>query len=102
MRMLLRLVVAVAVVFTLVGSAFAQPPSPRASASLAVAQSGGGEWIEFASRDDRFTCNFPEQPRVTQTTWTSEYGAVLPARVYSSAQGQSRFSMMVADYRDIE
>ena len=88
MRMLLGPVVAAALVFCVSGSAFAQ--------------GGGGEWIEFASRDDRFTCNFPEQPRVTQTTWTSEYGAVLPARVYSSAQGQSRFSMMVADYRDIE
>lgn len=102
MRMLLGPVVAAALVFCVSGSAFAQPPSPQASASLAVAQGGGGDWIEFASRDDRFTCNFPEQPRVTQTTWTSEYGAVLPARVYSSAQGQSRFSMMVADYRDIE
>jgi hypothetical protein len=42
------------------------------------------EWTEFASREDRFTCNFPGQPAVTQTTWTSEYGAVLPARVYSA------------------
>ena len=25
------------------------------------------EWIEFASREDRFTCNFPSQPTVTQT-----------------------------------
>ena len=62
----------------------------------------GQEWIEFASRDDRFTCNFPAEPKVTTTTWTSEYGAVLPTRVYSAEQGQSRYSMTVADYRDIE
>ena len=44
----------------------------------------GQEWIEFSSRDDRFTCNFPAQPKVTTTRWTSEYGAVLPTRVYSA------------------
>src|SRR5204863_8648625 len=41
------------------------------------------EWMEFASREDRFTCLFPEQPKVSATTYKSEYGADLPARVYS-------------------
>src|SRR4029079_6268249 len=48
------------------------------------------EWIEFANRDDRFTCNFPSQPKVTQTTYKSDHGADLPARVYTVRQGQSR------------
>src|SRR6266704_6939686 len=56
------------------------------------------EWMEFASREDRFTCLFPEQPKVTETTYRSEYGADLPARVYSVAQGQSRYSVTVVDY----
>lgn len=60
------------------------------------------EWIEFASRDDRFTCNFPTQPKVTQTTYKSEHGADLPARVYSAAQGQSRYSVTVADYNQVQ
>ena len=60
----------------------------------AVAQ----EWIEFANREDRFTCNFPGQPVVTETTWISEYEAVLPARVYSAERGPSRYSVTVADY----
>lgn len=33
------------------------------------------EWIEFANREDRFTCSFPGQPHVTETTWISEYEA---------------------------
>jgi hypothetical protein len=102
MRMRLIPVVAAAIIVALAGSAHAQPPSPKASASLAVAQSGGGEWIEFASRDDRFTCNFPGEPKVSQTTWTSEYGAVLPGRVYTAAAGQSTYAMTVIDYRDVE
>src|SRR6476659_3135076 len=60
------------------------------------------EWVEFASREDRFTCNFPSQPTITQTTFKSERGAVLPARNYSVTQGQSRYSVTVVDYNPIE
>ena len=60
------------------------------------------EWIEFASREDRFTCLFPSQPKVTETTYRSEYGADLPARVYSVTQGQSRYSLMVVDYNQAQ
>ena len=56
------------------------------------------EWIEFASREDRFTCNFPTQPKIAETKYHSQMGADLPARVYSSTQGQSRYSMTVVDY----
>jgi len=60
------------------------------------------EWSEFVSREDGFKVNFPGEPRVTATTYTSEYGADLPARVYRVARGQERYSMMVVDYRPIE
>jgi len=32
------------------------------------------EWIEFASREDGFTCNFPGQPTITETTFRSQFG----------------------------
>jgi hypothetical protein len=60
------------------------------------------EWVEFASRDDRFTCNFPHQPKVTETTYESEYGANLPARIYSAEDGASRYSMTVVHYNSIQ
>jgi hypothetical protein len=60
------------------------------------------EWIEFASREDRFTCNFPTQPTITQTMYRSEKGADLPARVYSANQGQSRYSVTVVDYTKLQ
>jgi hypothetical protein len=56
------------------------------------------EWVEFASRQDRFTCLFPAEPRVTETTYLSQHEANLPARTYSAMQGQSRYSVMVVDY----
>ena len=60
------------------------------------------EWIDFVSKEDRFTANFPGQPTVTQTTYMSQYGAELPARVYNANQGKSRYSMTVVDYSQIE
>ncbi|MBI2186881.1 MAG: hypothetical protein HYU37_07115 [Acidobacteria bacterium] len=67
-------------------------------AGTAVAQ----EWIEFKSLEDRFTCNFPDQPTVTQTTYKSQFGADLPAHVYSATEGQSRYLLTVVDYSQIE
>jgi hypothetical protein len=75
------------------------------SAALLLCISGpsfGQEWVEFASRDDRFTCNFPTQPKVTETTCRSQHGADLPARVYSATQGQSRYSVTVVDYNQAQ
>jgi len=58
--------------------------------------------VEFASREDRFTCVFPMQPKVTETTYLSQHEANLPARVYSAAQGQSRYSVTVVDYNQAQ
>ena len=78
---------------------------PLISAALGLCISGPSfaqDWVEFASQEERFTCVFPTQPKVTETTWTSEYGAVLPARVYSATQGRSRYSSTVVDYNPVE
>ena len=77
---------------------------PLAAAALAVSISGplfAQEWIEYANREDRFTCNFPTQPTITQTTYRSQMGANLPARVYSATQGKSRYSVTVVDYNQV-
>ena len=67
--------------------------------TLAVAGSlFAQEWVEFASREDRFTCLFPTQPKVMETTYQSQHEANLPARVYTAAQGKSTFKVTVVDY----
>src|SRR5437870_13431595 len=74
--------------------------TPLVSAAVVLSMSGTSfaqEWIEFANREDRFTCNFPSPPKVMQITYRSERGADLPARVYSASQGRSRNSVTVAD-----
>ena len=75
------------------------------SSALLLAMSGTSfaqEWTEFASREDRFAITFPGQPKVTETTWTSQMDAILPARIYNGTEGAGRYSVTVVDYRPIE
>ena len=61
--------------------------SPLVSAALVLFMSGSAfaqEYVEFKSQQDLFTVVFPAQPKVTETTFTSQFDSVLPARVYSA------------------
>ena len=60
------------------------------------------EWDEFTSLQDGFRINFPGQPSVTTTTWTSQLNYVLPARIYSAEKARERYSVTVVDYSGIE
>ena len=60
------------------------------------------EWTEHKSVRDAFEAQFPGQPRVAETTWKSQAGFNLPARVYSAEKGRERYSVTVADYSGIE
>ena len=45
-------------------------------------------WVEYASRADFFTLNFPGEPAVQETSFTSEYGADFPARVLANVRSE--------------
>jgi len=65
-----------------------------AGTSAAFAQ----EWKEFRSQQDGFGVNFPGDPVVTEIRWISEYGADVPARVYTGKDGLSTYAVTVVDY----
>ena len=60
------------------------------------------EWIEYTGAKDGFQALFLGQPRVVETTWKSQAGFNLPARVYSIERARERYSVTVADYSGIE
>ena len=64
-----------------------------AASGLAFAQ----DWSEYQNIPDGFKIDFPGQPKMTETTWTSEYGYKLPGRVYTAERGKERYSMTVVD-----
>ena len=69
---------------------------------LISAPAAAQEWQEFESRQDRFTCNFPGAPKVTETTFASQFGHGLSARLYSVELTRNhKFSVTVVDYSNI-
>ena len=72
------------------------------AALLLLPGSASAQWTEYVNRDDGFRVDFPGTPDVRQTTFRSEYGSDLPARVYTVVRGPERYSVTVADYRDIQ
>lgn len=64
------------------------------SSTLVFAQG----WIDYVGRDDRFSVNFPGQPKVEAIEWPGEYGPMFPARVHSYEAGGARYSVTVVDY----
>ena len=70
--------------------------------SLAAPPSFAQEWIQYASKNDLFGVNFPSEPKVQTTTYTSEFSLNLPARIYSAESGQSRYSVTVVDYANAQ
>ena len=63
------------------------------------------EFKEFLSKEDFFSANFPSTPVVTTITWETEYGAKLPARVYTATapvpQGARKYVATVVDYNPV-
>ncbi len=59
-------------------------------------------WTEYISKEDGFRVNFPVPPKIETTTFKSEYGIDLPARVYTVNRGVDRYSILIADYRNVK
>ncbi len=60
------------------------------------------EWIEYVSRDDLFTVNFPAQPTVSTIDWKTEYGLTLPAHVHRYDSSNSHYLVTVIDYSNVQ
>ncbi len=79
--------------------------SPVISAALIMSLSGSAfaqEYVEYKSQQDRFTIVFPAPPKVTETTFKSQFDSILPARIYSADANGGRYSVTVVDYKNIQ
>ena len=69
-----------------------------AMTGLAAAQ----EYSDYISIKDGFKITFPAEPKISETTWTSQYSFVLPSRIYTLDKGKEHYSVTVVDYSGIE
>jgi hypothetical protein len=65
---------------------------------LAAAQ----EYSDYISIKDGFKITFPAEPKISETTWTSQYSFVLPSRIYTLDKGKEHYSVTVVDFNGIE
>ena len=54
-------------------------------------------WSEYRNTEDGFLVNLPTEPKVETATYTTQSGASVPARVYSSTEELNHYTMMVVD-----
>ena len=58
-----------------------------------------GPYLAF---EDRFSADFPVEPTIRESTYTTELGIALPARVYTAGDDFGQYSVTVVDWRDAE
>jgi hypothetical protein len=79
---------------------------PAALVIALAAPAYAQEFVDFASREDRFVVNMPGAPTVAAITWESEYGSTFPGRVYTAVRkgfaGPEKYTVTVIDYTDAE
>src|SRR3954470_11298008 len=56
------------------------------------------DYTEFASKDDQFTITFPGKPKLTDGTWITEYGVILPSKIYTIDGLSGHHVLTVVDY----
>lgn len=78
------------------------PLIPAAFLLLMSGPSFAQGWIEYQSRQDFFSVNFPGDPKIQEITYATEYEITLPGRVYSYEAGPNRYSVTVIDYSTAE
>ena len=69
---------------------------------LLFSGTASAQWRQFVDRSEYFSANFPAEPEIRDIRYDSEYGANLPAKVYSVADGESLHSVTVVDYTDAQ
>jgi hypothetical protein len=60
------------------------------------------EWNTYTSMEDGFRVHAPCEFGIEDTMWDSEYGAVMPARIYSCDAGPQHYQVTVVDYTDAQ
>ena len=67
---------------------------------LAAAPARAQEWGQYLGFEDAFSVNFPGEPDISQTTYATQYGVTLPARVYAAADALGAYSVTAVDWRE--
>jgi hypothetical protein len=57
-------------------------------------------WVPFASAEDGFRMMAPSEFEIEDVDFETEYGIIIPARIYRHENDIGKYTMTVVDYRD--
>ena len=60
------------------------------------------QWSHYLGFDDRFSVDFSTEPSIDETTYESEYGLTLPARIYTAEDDFGTNSVTAVDWSEAE
>lgn len=69
-----------------------------AACSLSAFPAAAQGWIEYLNEEEMFGINMPHEPAVGEISYTSEYRAELPGKVFTASDGQVEYKVTVVDY----
>ena len=58
------------------------------------------EWSQYLAFEDFFSAGFPGEPAEHETTYLTEFGLTLPARVYNAEDDFGTYSVTAVDWRE--
>ena len=64
---------------------------------IAAVPSFAQGWSEYRNTDEGFLVNLPTDPKVETISYTTQSGASVPARVFSSVEGMNHYYMTVVN-----
>lgn len=67
-------------------------------ASPAFAQ----DWFEYVNQEERFAVSMPAAPQASEGTFRSASDAMLPARIFTAAAGDSVYTVTVVSYAGVD
>ncbi len=70
--------------------------------ALEAASAQAQAWSQYLAFEDLFSVDFPGEPTVRESTYTTELGIILPARVYMAEDDFGKYSVTVVDWRDAD
>ena len=56
------------------------------------------DWLEYQNREYGFEANLPSEPTFQDTQFTSPTGEMLPARIFTTVEGDAIYKVTVVDY----
>ena len=58
------------------------------------------DWINYFNYEEKFSINFPGEPKTEETTIVSQRGDTYPEKIFSASDGTTNYIVKVVDYTD--